>query len=49
MVPTRCKMVIKNELTKPGPGRNSVEPGEVEIVENISPILPEQLKMALLQ
>ena len=37
MVSIRCKMVVKAELEKLGIDHTSVELGEVEVKENISP------------
>lgn len=49
MVCIRCKMVVKDELTKLGPNYTTVELGEADIKENISPELHEILKAALLK
>ncbi len=48
MVSTRCKMAVKEELRKLGLHFIVVDLGEVEIMENISPLQLEQLKTALL-
>jgi len=49
MVCIRCKMVVKDELTKLGLHYNRVELGEAEITENISEGLRDQIKIALLK
>lgn len=49
MVCIRCKMVVKEELTKLGLHYTSVELGETEIMENISAGLHDQIKVALLK
>lgn len=49
MVCIRCKMVVKDELTKLGIHFMSVELGEAEVVENISTEQREQIKAALLR
>jgi AraC-like DNA-binding protein len=49
MVCIRCKMVVKEELTRLGLKYISVDLGEVEIMENISPVQLEQFKAALLK
>ncbi len=49
MVCTRCKMVVKDELTKLGLQYTTVELGEVDILEDISARQQEQLKAALLR
>lgn len=49
MVCIRCKMVVKDELTKLGLHYTIVELGEVEILENISPSQHDQFKTALLK
>lgn len=49
MVCIRCKMVVKDELTKLDQPFISVELGEVEIPEDISPEKYDQLKAALLK
>jgi AraC-like DNA-binding protein len=49
MVCIRCKMVVKAELSKLGMGFKTVELGEVEIDENISPEQRDQLKTGLLK
>ena len=49
MVCIRCKMVVKDELTKLGLHYTVVELGEVEIMENISGSQHDQFKRALLK
>lgn len=49
MVCIRCKLVVKEELTKLGIHFASVELGEVEVMENISVEQREQIKAALLR
>jgi AraC-like DNA-binding protein len=49
MVSIRCKMTVKAELIKLGLHNIIVELGEVEIMENISPALYQQIKFALLE
>lgn len=49
MVCIRCKMVVKAELAKMGLHFNSVELGEADIQENITPEQREQFKAALLK
>jgi AraC-like DNA-binding protein len=49
MVCIRCKMVVKNELTKLGLHYATVELGEADIMEDISPGQQQQFKAALLQ
>src|ERR1017187_6481567 len=49
MVCIRCKMVVKNELTKLGLHYTIVELGEADIMEDISPGQQQQFKAALLQ
>jgi len=49
MVCIRCKMVVKDELTRLGLKYISVELGEVEIMEDISPHQLEQFRAALLR
>ncbi|MBO9201877.1 MULTISPECIES: helix-turn-helix domain-containing protein [Niastella] len=49
MVCLRCKMVVKEELTKLGIHYTSVELGEAEVVENISAEQHEKIKAALLR
>jgi len=49
MVCIRCKMVVKDELTKLGLHYTSVELGEAEITEEIDPALREAIKTALLK
>ena len=48
MVSTRCKMMVKEELKKLGLHYVLVDLGEVEIMEDISHEMREQLKIALL-
>lgn len=48
MVSRRCKMFVMDELTKLGINYVSVNLGEIEIVENISSKLHDQIKAALL-
>jgi YesN/AraC family two-component response regulator len=48
MVCIRCKMVVKDELTKLGLKYTSVELGEVEVMEVISPLQLDQFRLALL-
>ncbi|MCX6268328.1 MAG: helix-turn-helix domain-containing protein [Bacteroidetes bacterium] len=49
MVSMRCKMLVKEELTRLGLHFVNVDLGVVEIMENIAPAQLEQLKVALLQ
>jgi len=49
MVCIRCKMVVKDELTRLGLKYISVELGEVEIMESISLVKLEQFRAALLR
>ncbi len=49
MVCIRCKMVVKEELTKLGLHYTVVELGEVEIMENMSASQHDQFKTALLK
>ena len=49
MVCIRCKMVVKDELTKLGLHYTNVELGEANIMEDISVQQKEQLKTALLK
>jgi AraC-like DNA-binding protein len=49
MVCIRCKMVVKDELTKLGLNYSSVELGEAELLERISPDQLEQIRAALLK
>jgi hypothetical protein len=49
MVCIRCKMVVKDELTKLGLTYISVELGEAEIIESITPDQREQFRAALLR
>ena len=49
MVCIRCKMVVKDELTKLGLHYTSVELGEADIVETLSPEQQDQFKDALVK
>ena len=49
MVSIRCKMAVKEELKNLGLHYVNVELGVVEIMENITPVQHDQLKMALLK
>jgi len=49
MVCIRCKMVVKDELTRLGLKYIAVDLGEVEIMEDISPLQLEQFGAALLR
>jgi AraC-like DNA-binding protein len=49
MVCIRCKMVVKEELTKLGLKYSSVELGEAELLEVISPEEREKVRAALLK
>lgn len=49
MVCIRCKMVVKEELTKLGLHYTSVELGEADVLENISIEQRDQIKTALLK
>ena len=49
MVCIRCKIVVRDELSKLGIPFKTVELGEAEIVENITETQREQLKTALLK
>src|SRR5580692_11910009 len=49
MVCIRCKMVVKDELTKLGLRHSSVELGEVELLDSITPDQREQFRAALLR
>ena len=49
MVCIRCKMVVKEELSKLGLHYTSVELGEVNILENISALQQYQFNVALLK
>jgi AraC-like DNA-binding protein len=49
MVCIRCKMVVKEELTKLGLHYTSVELGEAEVLENISVKQHDQIRTALLK
>jgi AraC-like DNA-binding protein len=48
MVSARCKMVVKEELQKLGLHFILMELGEVDVMENITSIQREQLKLTLL-
>src|SRR5688572_12627866 len=47
MVSIRCKMIVRSELDKLGLTYGTVDLGEVEIKENITPEEYEQLRIAL--
>jgi AraC-like DNA-binding protein len=49
MVCIRCKMVVKDELSRLGLKYRSVELGEAELLEDISPDQREQIRAALLK
>lgn len=49
MVSNRCKIAVKEELKKLGLHFMVVDLGEVEIMENISPQMREQVRIALLE
>ena len=49
MVCIRCKMVVKDELTRLGLSYVSVELGEAELVENISSDMRNRIRAALLK
>lgn len=49
MVCIRCKMVVKDELTKLGLHYTTVELGEAQITENISAALRNEIKSGLLK
>lgn len=49
MVCIRCKMVVKEELTKLGFHFTSVELGEAEVIEDLSAEQHQQVKTALLK
>lgn len=49
MVCIRCKMIVKDELTKLSLHYTIVELGEADILENISPLQQQQFKDALLK
>ena len=49
MVCIRCKMVVKEELTKLGLHYTSVELGEAEVMENISAEQHDQFKACLVE
>jgi AraC-like DNA-binding protein len=49
MVSNRCKIAVKEELKKLGLHFMVVDLGEVEIMENISPEMREQVKNALFE
>ena len=48
MVSIRCKMVVKSELERLALGYKTVDPGEVELEEDISPEKRDALRSALL-
>lgn len=48
MVSMRCKLIVEEELLKLGIHYFFVKLGEAEIIENISPLLYQQIKVALL-
>jgi len=47
MASLRCKMLVKQELEKPGINYTTVELGEVSITEELTPEKHDQLKIAL--
>jgi AraC-like DNA-binding protein len=49
MVCIRCKLVVKDELTKLGLKYITVDLGEADLVDSISPAQREQIRSALLQ
>lgn len=49
MVCIRCKIVVKDELTRLGLKYITVELGEADLVENISPEMREKVRAALLK
>lgn len=49
MVSIRCKMIVKEELKKLGIRYAAVDLGEVEIMENITELQREQIKITLLK
>jgi AraC-like DNA-binding protein len=49
MVSNRCKLAVKEELKKLGLHFMVVDLGEVEIMENITPMMREQVKNALFE
>jgi YesN/AraC family two-component response regulator len=49
MVCIRCKLVVKDELTKLGLKYITVELGEAELADSVSPAQREQIRAALLQ
>jgi len=49
MVCIRCKMIVKDELTKLGLHYTTVELGEAEIMENMSAVQRDQFRDALLR
>ncbi len=49
MVCIRCKMVVKDELTKLGLHYSTVDLGEADIMENISAMQQQQFKASLLK
>jgi AraC-like DNA-binding protein len=48
MVSSRCKMLVKEELTKLGL-HNIVDMGVADIMEDITPVMREQIRVALLR
>src|SRR5579859_608342 len=49
MVCVRCKMLVKEELTKLGLKYSAVELGEAEVFDNITPAQRDQFRAALLK
>ncbi len=49
MVSIRCKMIVKSELAELGLNYRQVDLGIADVVENISPLQREQLKVSLLR
>ena len=49
MVCIRCRMIVKDELTKLGLHYTTVELGGADILENISVLQQQQFKAALLK
>jgi AraC-like DNA-binding protein len=49
MVTIRCKMIVRSQLTKLGLHFNSVELGEVEVREELTPEQLEHLRVGLLR
>ena len=47
MVSLRCKMVVKEELKKLGINYLSINLGQVNLVEKLSPVLREKMRVAL--